>query len=255
MSLLALRSLGISIGEVTVCRGLDLDILRGQSWGILGSNGIGKTTLLHTLAGLRRPEHGEIVLQDKALEKWQRRELASRIGVLFQDSADTFPVSVLETAMTGRYPYLPFWAIEGRQDYQIVHEVLSLLSLDHMADRAVNTLSGGERRRLALATLMVQNPLLWLLDEPTNHLDLHHQITLLELLCDRVKLVSGSMIMVLHDVNLVTRFCTHVMLMLGSDRVVCGPVAEVINLDNLEQLYRHPIREFQADESRFYYPR
>ena len=138
------------------------------------------------------------------------------------------------------------------RDY--VEEVLSLLALEDVAERAVNTLSGGERRRLAIATLMVQNPLLWLLDEPTNHLDLHHQIKLLELLKDRIRLGNGSLIMVLHDVNLVMRFCTHVMLMLGSDHLLYGPVTEVISRDNLQQLYRHPIQEFRSGEMRFFYP-
>lgn len=255
MSLLSIKSVSIRIGEITICNKLDINIERGQHWGILGSNGIGKTTLLHTLAGLRRPAGGLIMLEEQDIEKCRRRDLAKKIGVLFQDSADTFPVSVLETAMTGRYPYLPFWSIEGKTDYEIVYQVLSLLDLDGMADRAVNTLSGGERRRLAIATLMIQNPLLWLLDEPTNHLDLHHQINLLDLLSDRASLVNGSLIMVLHDVNLVTRFCTHVMLMLGSDRIFYGPVAEVITRDNLQQLYRHPIREFQSGDAHFFYPR
>jgi iron complex transport system ATP-binding protein len=254
MNLLSIKSLSIRIGDITVCSELDMDIEHGQYWGILGSNGIGKTTLLHTLAGLRRPNHGEILLQQQDIEKYKRRNLAKKIGVLFQDSADTFPVSVLETAMTGRYPYLPFWSIEGKTDYEIVYQVLSLLALEDMAGRAVNTLSGGERRRLAIATLMIQNPLLWLLDEPTNHLDLHHQIKLLDLLADRVRLVNGSLIMVLHDVNLVTRFCTHVMLMLGSDQILFGPVAEIITRDNLQQLYRHPIQEFQSGSTRFFYP-
>ena len=254
MTLLSSRSLCINIGNVTVCRELNLAVERGQYWGILGSNGIGKTTLLHTLAGLRKPDHGAIMLEEKNLERWTRKDLAQKIGVLFQDSTDTFPVSVLETAMTGRYPYLPFWSVEGSTDYKIVTEVLSLLALEDMAERAVNTLSGGERRRLAIATLMVQNPLLWLLDEPTNHLDLHHQIKLLELLKDRIRLGNGSLIMVLHDVNLVMRFCTHVMLMLGSDHLLYGPVTEVISRDNLQQLYRHPIQEFRSGEMRFFYP-
>jgi len=254
MTLLSIKSLSINIGNITVCRDLDIQVERSQHWGILGSNGIGKTTLLHTLAGLRQPDHGKILLQEQDIEKLNRRDLARKIGVLFQDSADTFPVSVLETAMTGRYPYLPFWSIEGRTDYEIVHQVLSLLALEDMADRAVNTLSGGERRRLAIATLMVQNPLIWLLDEPTNHLDLHHQIRLLDLLADRVRQVNGSLMMVLHDVNLVMRFCTHVMLMLGSDRILHGPVTEVITRDNLQQLYRHPIQEFRSGNTRYYYP-
>ena len=251
---MSVKSLTVKIGEFTVCDDLTVEINHGEYWGVLGSNGIGKTTFLHTLAGLRQPVRGNIMLENLDLEKWMRRDLARKIGVLFQDSVDTFPVSVFETAMTGRYPYLPFWAIEGKDDHEIVYQVLSRVELEDMANRPVNTLSGGERRRLAIATLMVQNPLVWLLDEPTNHLDLHHQINLLELLIDTVNTKTGALIMVLHDVNLVTRFCTHVILMLGKDRILCGPVAEIVTLENLNQLYRHPIQEYRSGNNLLYYP-
>jgi len=254
MSLLSVKSLTVKIGDFIICNDFSFDVNSREYWGVLGSNGIGKTTFLHTLAGLRHPVQGKILVEDAEFEKWKRRDLARKIGVLFQDSVDTFPVSVLETAMTGRYPYLPFWAIEGKDDYDIVYSVLSSVELDGMANRPVNTLSGGERRRLAIATLMVQNPLIWLLDEPTNHLDLHHQINLLDLLVGRVNHLGGALIMVLHDVNLVTRFCTHVVLMLGKDEIVCGPVSEVITRENLNRLYRHPIEEFRSGGNRLFYP-
>ena len=119
---------------------------------------------------------------------------------------------------------------------------------------ALPILSGGERRRLAIATLIVQNPRIWLLDEPTNHLDLHHQIVLLELIIRKVTAVQGALLMVLHDVNLVSRFCTHAMLMIDSQTIICGPIHDVVTRTNLERLYRHPIQQIQGNGMDYFFP-
>ncbi|MFQ5658796.1 MAG: ABC transporter ATP-binding protein [Gammaproteobacteria bacterium] len=254
MSLLSTHSLSVIIGDKPICKNLDFKLDHGQRWGILGGNGIGKTTMLQTLAGLLPAAGGEISVAGMDLDEWNRKALARKLGVLFQDSQDTFPGSVMETALTGRYPYLPFWAFEGKEDIAMANQALSAVAMQDMVQRQVNTLSGGERRRLAIATLLVQNPVIWLLDEPTNHLDLHHQITLLELIVNRAESVDGGIIMVLHDVNLVSRFCTHAMLMIDHETILCGLVEEIVIQQNLQRLYQHPIRHIHADGAGFFFP-
>ena len=128
---------------------------------------------------------------------YRRLHLARKVGVLFQDSQDTFPATVKETVLAGRYPYQSFWPPEQRADLDLADMALAQLNLSLMQARQVDTLSGGERRRLAIATLFLQDPVLWLLDEPTNHLDFHHQIQILDLVGQRVRrqergLVDGA---------------------------------------------------------------
>ena len=123
-----------------------------------------------------------------------------------------------------------------------------------MQDRQVDTLSGGERRRLAIATLLLQDPGLWLLDEPTNHLDFHHQVQVLDLISQRVRDRHGALLMVLHDVNLLSRYCTHAILMPGRDQLLCGEVSEVVSKASLEHLYRHPIHEIASAGRKYYFP-
>ena len=227
---------------------------KDERWGILGKNGIGKTSLLQTLAGLRTPVEGKITIDGQGIHEWSRRELAIRNGILFQDSHDSFPVTVFNSALCGRHPHLPFWAIEGQQDHDIVMSALALLGLNDLAHRQVNTLSGGERRRLAVATLMVQNPKIWFLDEPTNHLDISYQIAVLDLLCQKYRENDGAIIMVLHDVNLVVRYCTHAGLMINAEEFITGPVTEVINENNLQSLYGHPVRKISEYDRVYFVP-
>jgi iron complex transport system ATP-binding protein len=131
---------------------------------------------------------------------------------------------------------------------------LEKVSLATLASRQVTTLSGGERRRLALATLLVQQPQIWLLDEPTNHLDLHQQMILLALVVRQASLNNGGVVMVLQDVNLVPRFCTHVMLMVDADTRIQGTVDEVMTGENLCRLYGHTISMVQQGQIRLFYP-
>lgn len=239
---LSIRDLSIWIAGRDICRGINVEFAAGEMWAVLGRNGAGKTTLLHTLAGLRAPDAGVVLLDGRELQRWERRALARRRGILFQDSQDAFPVTVLDAVLSGRYPHLPFWALEGASDRELALAALADVELAAAAGRAVNTLSGGERRRAAIAALLAQSPALWLLDEPSNHLDLHHQVELLSLLVGRARRDNGLILMSLHEVNLALRFCTHALLLVDAGTILAGPVAEVINAENLRRLYAHEIR-------------
>jgi iron complex transport system ATP-binding protein len=254
MNLLEAKLLTISIAGKPICNELNIKMQRGQCWAILGSNGAGKTTLLHTFAGLRAADKGQIDFSGKLLEHWPRKLLSQKLGLLLQDSNDIFPSTVLETVMIGRHPHLKFWEMESQSDFELARKALADVSLEDVQHRQVNTLSGGERRRLAIATLLVQNPELFLLDEPTNHLDMRYQIILLEMLIARAKSKDGTLCMVLHDANLARRFCTHIMLMISPDDIVTGKIEDVLTEDNLARLYQFPIKSVETESGRIFLP-
>jgi iron complex transport system ATP-binding protein len=254
MSLLATDRLGVSIGETTVCTTLDLEIGAGERWCILGRNGTGKTTLLHTLAGLRSADAGEIRLENRPLHTLPRRTVAQRIGLLFQDHSDAFPASVLETVLSGRHPWIGPLQWESEQDTALARAALHAVSLDELEERIITTLSGGERRRLGLATLLAQNPRLMLLDEPTNHLDIHHQISMLDLLQEKSVTDRTAMVFVMHDINLALRYCTHFLLLFGDGEIALGGAAEVLTRDRLEHLYQHPLQKLQGPHGNIWLP-
>lgn len=253
-TLLETRALTVSIGGKQVCRELNLVVHGGERWGILGVNGVGKTTLLHTLAGLKLPVPGDVVLSGQSLAGMKRRDVARICGLMPQDSDDAFPATVMETALIGRHPHLPAWAWESAEDERIACSALESVGLAGIEQRMTHTLSGGERRRLALATLLVQNPALLLLDEPVNHLDLHHQIETLELLTEQALQHGKALVMVLHDVNLAARYCDRLLLLFGDGKVLQGKVDEVLNTENLARLYHHPVHNVEAEGRKLYYP-
>lgn len=255
MSLLEAHQLSVSVADKQICSNLDICLEPGQIWAVLGSNGAGKTTLLHTLAGLRTPDSGRIELSGQPIEQMKRREIAQHLGLLFQQQDEPFPSTVLETALIGRHPFIDSWRWETRQDIDIAERALNRVGLEGFNHRFSSTLSGGEKQRLKIATLLTQNPLLMLLDEPTNHLDLHHQIRLLTLLTEQCRERAGALFMVLHDINLATRFCSHAMLLQPDDNPLVGSLEQVLQPDHLERAYGWPIDRITQGENTYYYPR
>jgi iron complex transport system ATP-binding protein len=251
--MLGTRGLSVSIADNEVCHDLELLIQEGSVWAILGRNGVGKTTLLKCLAGLHPPHQGEVLLEGLPLDSWTHRERARRIGVLFQHRTNTFPGTALETALTGRHPWVDRWSWEGEDDLALARAALAEVDLAGMEARAVSTLSGGESQRLGLATVLTQSPSLYLLDEPNNHLDLRHQIAVMELICRRAREPGHAAVLVLHDVNLAARFCDHALLLHGNGVSEHGAVEEVMTADSLSRLYQHPIR-MVSDAGRYFIP-
>jgi iron complex transport system ATP-binding protein len=249
-TLLQTHHLKVQIGRQTVCQDLNLALQPGQCWAVMGVNGAGKTTLLHTLAGLRPASGGEIVIQRQPLTDYPRRELAQRLGLLFQDVQDPFPSTVMETALMGRHPYTKAWQWESAEDYRIATEALDQVGLHALAQRQINTLSGGERQRLAVATLLTQAPRLLLLDEPTNHLDLQYQHDILKLFKRYAREHASAVVMILHDINLAALYCDHAVLLYEDEEPVQGGSETLLTEENLSRLYHYPIRKIAGPDNR-----
>jgi len=235
---LASRGLTLAIGRRTLVAGLDLDVGSGECWAIVGPNGAGKTTLVATLAGLLAPASGEIAYDGTPLARLGSRERALRRGYLPQDTVDFFPATVLETALIGRHPHLARWQWESGADIVQARDALAAFGLEGLDARDVRTLSGGERRRLALAALVAQDPEILLLDEPSSHLDLGQQIAALNVVTALARERGKSIVMVLHDLHLATRFADHA-IALGDGRARIGCAADVLTSSALSELFGH----------------
>ena len=239
---LAVEGLDVTIGGARRIEALSLAFDAGQSWGVLGPNGAGKTTLLRTLAGLHPPSAGRVELDGRPLDRLGRRTIARALGMLPQDTRFAFDATCLEIALIGRHPHRPAWGRERTDDVERARAALDAVGLGGMADRSCMQLSGGEQRRLALAVVLAQDPDVLLLDEPTNHLDPAVQVAVLDHLWRRVHGPGRTQVLALHDVNLATCYCSHVLLVFGDGRWRAGPTAELLTENHLSALFGCPIR-------------
>jgi iron complex transport system ATP-binding protein len=245
-ALLETDSLEIRVNGRILVRELAFSAAPGAMIAVLGPNGVGKTLTLHTLAGLRAPLQGVVRIHGCDLRLIGQRERALRIGLLLQDHEDPFPTTVLETALMGRHARLGLWQWETAEDHALARRALRDMELEAMEERLCTTLSGGERRRLGLATLLVQDPDVLLLDEPLNHLDPRHQFAVLAVM--RELAAAGKVIIAsLHDPVLATRYCDSALLLHGDGRWRLGPVAELLDAVSLSELYGVPFERYRRD--------
>ena len=254
MSLLSTKNLSISIAGKQICTNLNLEFNKSEVWGILGCNGAGKTTLLHTLSHLRDEHDGNIFIKNKNISQMKRKSISQTIGIQLQHSEDPFPTTVLETVITGRHPYIANWQWEDESDLQITKKALDIVDLSDLSERSISQLSGGERQRVSLATLITQDPEIFLLDEPNSHLDLSHQINLLKHFTSYSKQNKRLLIMSLHDINLAARFCTHLLMLTGDGQYLAGQLDDVLNIDNLSETFNYPILEIEDNGNKLYIP-
>lgn len=230
------KDLSISVPGRMLVESLELALGSGDFLAILGQNGSGKTLTMHTMAGLRVAESGQVYLKDKPLASLKRQRIAKDLALLPQSADDAFPATVLETVLIGRHPHIGPFAWESNLDRQIARQSLEHVKLADFSERDIGTLSGGERRRVAIAQVLTQDPDVYLLDEPTNHLDPQHQLDILRLFHGKAR-GGATVVASLHDVNLAARFASLCLLLFGDGRWELGATSSVLNEDRLSELY------------------
>lgn len=224
---------------------------RGEFIAVLGQNGCGKSLTMLTLGGLRDASGGTVLLNGDDVHAAPRLQVARSLALLPQHSDDLFPSTVMETALAGRHPHISGFRWESAADRAITLEALDAVGIGDLADRDVMTLSGGERRRLAIAQVLAQRPSLFLLDEPTNHLDPQHQVETLSVF--RRKADDGATVIAsLHDANLAIRYADRCLLLFGDGRWDIGPTSDVLQADRLSHLYRTPIEAVPWREGKLF---
>lgn len=251
-SLLATRALDVRAGGRVLVAGLTLQLHAGEFLAVLGRNGTGKSLTLRTLAGLR-PANGELWLAGQPMAALARRTIARQLGYLAQDAEEALAPSAREAALLARHPHLAWWQREGAEDERLVAAALAQFGVADCADRPLATLSGGEQRRVALASLLAQAPRVYLLDEPSNHLDPNHQVAVLE--CFRERCAAGdAVIATLHDPGLAARCADRLLLLHGDGRWQLGRSDELLTPATLGELYGTAMLELGSGARRAFIP-
>ncbi|KZM39812.1 ABC transporter [Marinomonas sp. SBI22] len=208
---------------------------------VLGHNGSGKTTLIQSLANQLVPDQGEVLLNTQNIQSLSQRQLAQKIGYLPQGLPSAAGLSVRELICMGRYPWHGAFGRFTKQDGDIVDKAIEQVGIAHYANQFIDDLSGGERQRAWVAMLLTQQSPVLLLDEPTSALDISHQYELMRLLQQLNRETGQGMIIVLHDINLASRFADHILAMRQGQCFFQGTPAQFMQSERLEAMYGVPM--------------
>lgn len=237
MYALQVKNLQFGYRKQLVLKGISFDIENGKFVSIIGPNGSGKSTLLKTLNQLYPPTQGGILIDGKNINKLKKKELARKIALVPQDTIIDYDFTVEDIVLMGRHPYKGRFQKEDEKDYEIVNEVLKMTNTSHLKHRIITEISGGERQRVIIAKALAQKPSIILLDEPTSHLDINHQIEILSLLKKLNEEMSTTIVIVIHDVNLASRYSDEIIMLNEGKILEIGIPEKVITKKNIEIAY------------------
>jgi iron complex transport system ATP-binding protein len=224
-------------GRRPAVRDVTLAIAPGEVVGLVGPNGSGKTTLVRVASRALRPSSGRVEVGGRDVYGLAAREVARRVAVVPQDVSPAFSFTALEFVLMGRTPYLSRWGGSSASDWARVREAMAIASVWHLADRRVDELSGGERRRVILAQALAQDAPVLLLDEPTTHLDIRHLLDLLAVVRRLAERDGKAVLAIFHDLNLAAASCDRLIALHRGEVVAEGPPDRVVTRELLLRAY------------------
>jgi iron complex transport system ATP-binding protein len=240
---LELQNLTGGYSVLPIVKDVNLSLQNGEWLSLVGANGSGKSTLLKLISRILFPQGGVILLDGKAIHSQHPNLVAQKLALLPQQQPIPAGLTVRQLVSLGRTPHQPWWKWElTGNDQQIVETAIEKTQLENFSDRLVENLSGGERQRAFLALALAQEPKVLLLDEPTTYLDINYQLQLLELLKNLNQLQQLTIVTVLHELNLASRYSSRIALLkqghlweVGTPETVLTPhnIAEVFGVESL----------------------
>lgn len=218
-----------------ILQDVSVDIDRSSFVSIVGPNGAGKSTLLKCVNKILKPESGDILVDKNNIHEMKRMEVARNVAYVPQSSNRIFPTTVFETVMMGRRPHLGWFSNED--DKEKVWQVLEEMGLDDLALRNFDELSGGQQQKILIARALAQETGVILLDEPTSNLDIWHQLDVMENVRSLVNNKNVTALMVVHDLNMASKYSDWILMMKNGKIVSAGNPASVLTCDNIEHVY------------------
>ena len=247
--MLQIDSLFVSYGSRPVLHDVSLEVPSGTVTGLIGPNGAGKSTLIRAVSGVIPLQSGHIYAQDLDLARLSARQRAARIAVVPQARNLPAAFTAWEMVLLGRTPHLNWLGQISAEDRRRAHQAMERTDTLSLADRHIGELSGGEQQRVMIARALAQSAPILLMDEPTAHLDLQYQVSLLSLIRDLARQDGLTILIALHDLNLVGRYTTQAALLVKGLIQASGPTAQVLDARLLSQAYRVPLQSIPNGNS------
>lgn len=220
-----------------VVDGETIGVPEGEVTALVGPNGSGKSTLLGGIARELEPTDGQVILDGTDIGRYSRKELARELGLLSQHNVAPESLTVEDLVRHGRYPHRRLFDTMSDSDWQAIDWAIDTVGIDHLRDRDVGSLSGGQTQLAWIAMVLAQEPRAMLLDEPTTYLDLRHQVRLLEVIRSLSDDVDMTVVVVLHDISQAVRVCDHLVTLEDGTVYDSGPPTEVVTEELMAEVF------------------
>ena len=231
--MIEIKNLSFSYGSIPVLQNISFSAEPGECVGILGNNGVGKSTLITCINRIRTPKNGQVLLNGQDIQKLRRNALAKKVAYVAQKNELT-NATVFDCVLLGRTPYIK-WSI-SQEDLDLCEEMIEQLGISHLKLRNVDELSGGEMQKVMLARALVQQPELLLLDEPTSNLDPRNQYEMLATVQKIAREKKIAVLIVIHDLNLALRYCDRFYFLKDREGYSYGGI-ESVTAETLRDVY------------------
>ena len=237
MNSIVTRRLKVGYDGVIIVPGFDVELRKGKITSIIGANGCGKSTVLKAIGRILPAEGGTVIVNDVDIKTMKSRDVAKWLAILPQTPTAPGTLTCEELVAYGRYPYQKGMGRLTKEDRDVVSWALEATGMLEFRQREIACLSGGQRQRVWVAMALAQQTNIVLLDEPTTYLDLSHQLEVLEILKHLNREQGTTIVMVLHDLNLASRYSDYLLAMKDGQIARYGTPEEVMTRDVLAECF------------------
>ncbi|MBO3098874.1 ABC transporter ATP-binding protein [Gelidibacter pelagius] len=237
-------------GATIIADSINISLEKGQLVGLVGANGIGKSTLLRTLTNVQKPLSGEVYINSKAVLDYEPIDLAKQLSLVLTELIASKNLSVFELVALGRQPYTNWMGSLSQEDIAITNKALVQTNIEALKTKKCFELSDGQLQKVMIARALAQDTDLIILDEPTTHLDMYHKAYILKLLQKLTKDTGKTILFSSHEIDLAIQLCDN-MIVMSENEVISGPPCQLISKGTFNSLFPKDLISFDENTGTF----